>query len=136
MTPVLQQAVKRHFARYRFASYDGKRPEYVFHHPTTRRHYKAGDRILDMRRAFGNAARRAGLPEGFRRHDLRHRRVTTWLSEGKSPVLVQAAMGHASFKTTEDYLHLIKDHLRDLIRANGQEDGEAESGKVTGKVGG
>jgi site-specific recombinase XerD len=88
------------------------------------------------RRAFGNAAKRAGLPEDFRRHDLRHRRVTTLLSEGKSPVLVQAAMGHASFKTTEDYLHLIKDNLRDLIGPKQEQDENGDIGKVNGKVGG
>ncbi len=51
-------------------------------------------------------------------------------------MLVQAAMGHASFKTTEDYLHLIKDNLRDLIGPKQEQDENGDIGKVNGKVGG
>ena len=51
-------------------------------------------------------------------------------------MLVQAAMGHASFKTTEDYRHLIKDDLRDLIGPKQEQDGKGDIGKVNGKVGG
>lgn len=35
----------------------------------------------------------AKLPEGFRVHDLRHRRVTTWVAEGKNPVHVKDPAG-------------------------------------------
>jgi hypothetical protein len=35
MTPRLRQAMKDHFARFRFATYDGERSPWVFHHQNT-----------------------------------------------------------------------------------------------------
>jgi integrase len=43
--------------------------------------------------AFAAAVKRAEVPK-VRIHDPRHRRVTTWLAEGKPAALVQEAMGH------------------------------------------
>jgi site-specific recombinase XerD len=115
MTPRLREALRDHFARYRFAAYAGRRPAYVFHHPRTRRHYRAGDRVHSFRTAVTNASTRAKIPAGWRMHDLRHRRATTWLVEGKSPVLVKEALGHADLRTTMGYTHLAKEHLRALV---------------------
>ena len=95
MTPRLAAAVREHFAAYRFAG-----AEWVFHHLTSRWHFKRGERIGSMRRAFRNAVTRAKLPERLHQHDLRHRRVTTWLAEGRDVVLVKEAMGHADLRTT------------------------------------
>jgi hypothetical protein len=67
------------------------------------------------RRALLLAAERAKLPTGWVTHDLRHRRVTTWLAEGMSPVLVKEAMGHTDLSTTMDYMHLAREHLRALV---------------------
>lgn len=61
-----------------------------------------------MRRAFSEAAERADPPDDFRKHDLRHRRVTTWLSEGHSAVKVQKAMGHSDLKTTMGYYTFVR----------------------------
>jgi len=119
MTPRLKDALREHFARCRFAAYNGKRPAYVFHHLRTRRHYQAGDRVHSFRTAVTNAAERATLPAGWRMHDLRHRRITTWLAEGKSPALVKEAVGHADLRTTMGYMHLAKEHLRALVEPNG-----------------
>jgi len=77
---------------------------------------KAGARINDLRAAFNNAVDRAKLPEGFRRHDLRHLRVTTWLAGGASPVLVKEAVGHADLATTMRYTHLVREDLRALVQ--------------------
>ena len=115
MTPRLQEAMKEHFARFRFATYTGKRSEYVFHHTRTLRRHKAGDRVKAFKGGFAKAKKAAELPSTFRLHDLRHRRVTTWLAEGKPTALVQAAMGHASITTTEKYLHLVPQHLTALV---------------------
>lgn len=115
MTPRLQAAMREHFARYRFARYHGKPSPWVFHHTTTRRRHKAGERILSMRRAFKAAAKRAGLPARFTQHDLRHLRVTTWLAEGKNPVHVKEAVGHSDLRTTMGYTHLAREHLRSLV---------------------
>lgn len=115
MTPRLQAAMRDHFAACRFASYDGTRPAWVFHHTTARRQYRAGDRIKSLRGAFAKAAVRAKLPGDLRQHDLRHRRVTTWLAEGKSAALVQEAMGHSDIRVTLAYSHLAREHLKALV---------------------
>ena len=118
MTPRLLNAFKDHAAAFRFATYRGKRSPWVFHHLTTRRKHVAGERITSMRHSFENAVERAKLPNGFRQHDLRHRRVTTWLAEGQSPVLVKEAMGHSDLRTTMGYTHLVRSHLKALVQAN------------------
>ena len=41
--------------------------------------------------------------------------MTTWLAKGKSPVLVQEAMGHSTIQVTMGYTHLARTHLRTLI---------------------
>lgn len=46
---------------------------------------------------------------------MRHRRVTTWLEEGKPVHLVQRAMGHASIERTPGYHRFVKEHLRQLV---------------------
>jgi len=115
MTPRLAAAMREHFANHRFASYDGERPPWVFHHPVTHGKRTSGKRIGSMRDSFRSAARRAKLPEGLHQHDLRHRRVTTWLAEGKDGVLVKEAMGHADLRTTMGYTHLEREHLRKLV---------------------
>jgi integrase len=45
MTPRLHQAMREHFARFRFATYQGQRTPWVFHHDLRRRPAKAGDRL-------------------------------------------------------------------------------------------
>lgn len=117
ITPRLRHALRKHMARYRFATYHGKRTEWVFHHVVDRRQAKAGARLGSLRRAFANAAERAGLPKDFHQHDLRHRRVTTWLADGKSAAIVQKAMGHSTIRVTEGYAHLVDDDLLQLVKA-------------------
>lgn len=111
MTLRLAGALRGYFAEHRL----GARSPYIFHHATTRRHHSAGARIESLRAAFLNAAARTELPNGFRQHDLRHRRVTTWLADGKSPALVQQAMGHSDVKTTMGYYKFLPEHLRSLV---------------------
>lgn len=111
MTSRLRETLKSHAAMYRFRS------PHVFFHEATRRSCKEGERVRSMRRSFDVAAKAAKLPAGFRPHDLRHRRVTTWLSEGRSVVLVQAAMGHSAIQTTMGYMHLVPEHLLALVDA-------------------
>lgn len=115
MTPRLLAAMKEHFANHRFASYAGERPPWVFHHPVTQGMRTSGRRIGSMRGSFTTAAEKAKLPPGLHQHDLRHRRVTTWLAEGKDVVLVKEAMGHSDLRTTMGYTHLVREHLRKLV---------------------
>ena len=52
----------------------------------------------------------AGLPEGFRFHDLRHYYASLLISKGLDVKVVQARLRHASAKTTLDtYGHLWPD---------------------------
>ena len=115
MTPRLRDAMRQHMADFRFAAYDGGRSEWIFHHLVSRRTAVAGNRVKSMRGAFAGAVKRAGLPEDLNQHDLRHRRVTTWLAAGKSPVLVQKAMGHSDLQTTMKYTHLVSEDLLALV---------------------
>jgi integrase/recombinase XerD len=115
LTPRLLTALREHFAAYRFATYGGKRSPYLFHHTRTRRRHVAGERVKSFRYGFNKAAERAKLPAELHQHDLRHRRVTTWLAEGASPVLVKEAMGHSDLRTTMGYTHLAREHLRALV---------------------
>lgn len=121
MTQKLRQAMRDHFARFRFAMYDGQPTPWVFHHLITRRRAKAGERIGVLRRAFEGAVSRAKLPCDLHQHDLRHRRVTTWLAAGADAVKVKEAMGHADLRTTMDYTHLVRENLRSLVDSHGSE---------------
>ncbi len=115
MTPALLFAMREHFAAHRLSS----RSEWVFHHDRTRRKHIRGQRIRSLRTAVRAAADRAGLPAKWHLHDLRHRRVTTWLAEGKDVVKVKEAVGHSDLKTTMGYTHLAREHLRDLVEDEG-----------------
>lgn len=121
LTPRIRDALREHAARYRLRTYDGKRSPWIFHHEFAFKDVKPGDRMANMRHAFANACERANLPEEFRKHDLRHRRVTTWLAAGHSPVKVQKAMGHSDLKTTMRYYRFVRSHLKSLVEPNAGE---------------
>jgi site-specific recombinase XerD len=118
MTPRLKQAMRDHFARFRFATYDANPTAWLFHHERRRRRALAGDRIRSLRSSFNGAAARAGLPRGLHQHDLRLRRVTTWLAEGGNPVHVKEAVGHSDLRTTMAYTHLAREHLQALVNTS------------------
>ena len=111
MTAALVAGMREHFAAHRLSG----RSEWIFYHARTRRHYREGDRIRSLRTAVRAAAQRANLPAGWHLHDLRHRRVTTWLAEGRDVVKVKEAVGHSDLKTTMGYTHLAREHLRTLV---------------------
>jgi site-specific recombinase XerD len=115
ITPRLSRTLREHMASFRMQTYNGSRSPWVFHHRTTHRRAKAGDRVQRLYHSFKKAAERAELPDDLNQHDLRHRRVTTWLAAGKSPALVQKAMGHSDLKTTMAYAHLVSDDLLALV---------------------
>jgi integrase len=115
MTDRLRDAMREHMATYRLRTYHGKRSPWVFHHEVDRRRSKAGDRLGSLRRAFAGAVKRAGVDPNLRQHDLRHRRVTTWIAEGHDSSIIQDAMGHASISTTMAYKKLARKHLKALV---------------------
>ena len=86
VTPRLTEALRDHMATYRLRTYGraGQRSPWVFHYTLTARKAVAGERIRSMREAAEKARTAARLPEGFVFHDLRHRRVTSWLAEGRT----------------------------------------------------
>lgn len=65
-------------------------------------------------------------------HDLRHRRVTTWLTAGGDVTKVKEAMGHTDLATTMWYQPLTPDHLKDVP---GCEEESAQEKKPALKVG-
>lgn len=115
MTDRLREGLREYAATYRLQVYDGSRSPWVFHSRRGRKGNAAGDRRKTFQQALSKAADDADLPERWRPHDLRHRRVTTWLADNHSPALVQEAMGHADIKTTLQYTHLAREHLRSLV---------------------
>jgi len=116
MTPRLTAAMRSHFARYRFASYDGKASPWVFHHLVSKYKCKAGERIKSLRHSFNEAAAEAGIPDEFHQHDLRHLRATSWLAAGGNVAHVKEALGHSDLRTTMIYQHLSKQHLKSLVQ--------------------
>jgi len=84
MTARLTAAIREHFARYRFAGYNGGPTPWVFHHERTALRYAAGSRIQTLHEGFRRAAERAKLPPELHQHNPRHRRVATSLAEGRS----------------------------------------------------
>ncbi|MFE3838497.1 tyrosine-type recombinase/integrase [Rhodobacteraceae bacterium PA1-206B] len=49
----------------------------------------------------------------LRLHDLRHSFATTAISAGESPRTVARLLGHSELATTEAYIHLADETLRD-----------------------
>ena len=121
MTPRLHQAMREHFARRRLSG-----SEWVFHHERDRRGCKALGRVKTFRTAFDTAAKAAGISDAFHRHDLRHRRVTTWLAEGRDVTKVKEALGHSDLRTTMHYTHMSKKDLRSLVEPTAARSGAAE----------
>jgi len=120
MTRRLREAMREHFAQYRFASYASP---WLFHHTEDGKNHKAGDRIRrKLRIQFTKVARECNLPEGFVAHDLRHRRATEWIAAEKNPVHVKEALGHSDLRITMRYTHLAKEHLRSLVEDQDQDE--------------
>lgn len=62
----------------------------------------------NLTRAFKAALRRAGLPQTFRFHDLRHTCATLLLGRGHHAKFVQELLGHATIAVTLDtYSHVL-----------------------------
>lgn len=78
--------------------------------------FEPGDRVESFREAVMAAAKRAGVPDGFHIHDLRHRRAVTWIREGQHVVDVKDALGHSDLKVTMLYVGRDPERLRRMIR--------------------
>ena len=60
-------------------------------------------------------ARKAGLDEEFHCHSIRHKFATGLVERGANIKVVQELLGHESLKTTEVYLSIANNGLRDAI---------------------
>jgi integrase len=64
----------------------------------------------NLNRAFKDLLKRAGLPQSFRFHDLRHTCATLLLRQGVNPKFVQELLGHADISLTLNvYSHVLPD---------------------------
>ncbi len=86
-----------------------------------------------LRRMFGRASERAGLP-AIRLHDLRHTMATTALTAGIHPKIVQERLGHTTVAMTLDTYS----HVTDTIQSAAAEElhrimNPSERGPVIGE---
>jgi site-specific recombinase XerD len=49
-------------------------------------------------------------------HDLRHEAACRWLSRGLDPRAIQLLLGHADLKTTQRYLNVTDEELRQTMQ--------------------
>jgi integrase len=62
--------------------------------------------------AFERSRDRAGVPDTFTFHSLRHYFVTSWLMKGVPAHVVQQLAGHEHLATTQRYAHVTESDLR------------------------
>jgi len=71
-----------------------------------------------LAKAWQRIRQRADLP-GLRLHDLRHSYASFGAAGGASLVLIGKALGHSQSQTTQRYVHLANDPLRDFAEKVG-----------------
>lgn len=59
--------------------------------------------------------RRAGFPEKFHFHCLRHTFITTLIKKGVNINFVKELVGHSQLSTTMNYIHIVTDDLREAV---------------------
>jgi integrase len=69
-----------------------------------------------IKRYFGHAKQLAKITKRFRFHDLRHAFLTRLASRGLGAFLIQKAAGHASVRTSQQYIHDVTPEALELMR--------------------
>ena len=70
--------------------------------------------IVDVKRAWRTLKKKANL-KNFRLHDLRHTLATYMIAQGADAFMVQRALTHQSIKSTQVYVNLGVEHLREKL---------------------
>lgn len=83
--------------------------KYVFPSTTS-----ASGHIVDIKRVWNTIKKKANITN-LRIHDLRHTLATYMIAQGASPFVVQRALTHKSIKSTQVYVNLGVEHLRDKL---------------------
>ena len=74
---------------------------------------KKGQIRTDIKNAWAKVKKLAGLPDGFRLHDLRHTYATLLASSGRVDLYtLQRLLTHKSPQMTQRYAHLVEEALR------------------------
>lgn len=82
---------------------------YVFPSETS-----ASGHIEDVKSVWNTLKKKAQL-SNIRLHDLRHTLATYMVAQGANPFMVQRALTHKSIKSTQVYVNLGVEHLRDKL---------------------
>lgn len=85
-----------------------KKSGYVFINPDTNKPYTT------IKTGFSKALDRAGI-ENFRFHDLRHTVGTRLVAKGVDLQTVKEIMAHSDIKTTQRYLHPVKENIKKAV---------------------
>ncbi|XCN73508.1 MAG: site-specific integrase [Candidatus Electrothrix aestuarii] len=76
---------------------------------------KHGGRRVDFKRPWIEIKKKAGLPQDFRLHGLRHHYASSLVSAGVDLYTVSKLLTHKDTKTTQRYAHLADQALRDAV---------------------
>ncbi len=87
-------------------------PEWVF--PGRKGRTDAGH-IVEVKTAWERITKRAGI-KGFRPHDLRHTLASWQVNLGATGAIVGKSLEHRSAQTTQRYMHLHLDPVRDSVQ--------------------
>jgi integrase len=70
--------------------------------------------IVDVKRVWSTILKKANITN-LRIHDLRHTLATYMIAQGANPFVVQRTLTHKSIKSTQVYVNLGVEHLRDKL---------------------
>lgn len=80
-----------------------------------------GGQRIGFKRAWNRIRKRAGLPENFRFHGLRHAYASLLASSGKVDIyMLQKLLTHRTPEMTQRYAHLLDSALRDAAERAGE----------------
>lgn len=70
--------------------------------------------LVDIKRVWGTVKKKANI-KNLHIHDLRHNLATYMIAQGANPFVVQRTLAHKSLKSTQVYVNLGVEHLRDKL---------------------